>query len=134
LVLVSRCEGLQAGDRGGGLDGPGPGRGDAQPEPAAAADQAGGGGEQAQPQALGFPPAAGAGDAVTALLARDPAAHVRLDDPQAFASLLWELNAAGASDAVTTRGRPATCLGLPVPKPRPGTDGKPVWDASTCSP
>ena len=46
---------------------------------------------------------AGASDAVAALLARDPAAQVRLDldDPGAVAALLGALRAAGASDAVT---------------------------------
>jgi uncharacterized protein YidB (DUF937 family) len=45
--------------------------------------------------------AAGASDAVTALLARDPAGHASLDSPQGVAGLLQELRAAGASDAVT---------------------------------
>jgi len=48
-------EGLQAGDRGGDLGGPGPGRGETQPAAPSAADQAPGGGEQAQPQPFGFP-------------------------------------------------------------------------------
>ncbi len=42
-----------------------------------------------------------ASDAVSALLARDPAAQTSLDDPGAVAELLRELRAAGASDAVT---------------------------------
>jgi hypothetical protein len=49
---------------------------------------------------LGALGAAGASDAVAALLARDPARHVSLDDPGAVASLLRALGAAGASDAV----------------------------------
>ena len=52
--------------------------------------------------------AAGAGDAVTALLARDPAAHVRLDDPGGVAELLENLDMAGASDAVTALATRAT--------------------------
>ena len=44
---------------------------------------------------------AGAGDQVTALLARDPAAHGALDDPSAVAYLLDELREAGAGDQVT---------------------------------
>ena len=45
--------------------------------------------------------AAGASDAATTLVARDPAGHASLDDPQ-VAELLRELRAAGASDAATT--------------------------------
>ena len=45
---------------------------------------------------------AGASDAVTALLARDPAGHASLDDPGGVAELLRVLRVAGASDAVTT--------------------------------
>jgi len=40
------AKGLQVGDGGGELAGPGPSRGDAQPYPPAAADQAPGGGGQ----------------------------------------------------------------------------------------
>ena len=44
---------------------------------------------------------AGAQDQVTALLARDPAAHAALEDPAAVASLLLGLREAGAQDQVT---------------------------------
>jgi hypothetical protein len=53
------CQGVQAGDRGGELGGPGPGRGQAQPPASAASDDAPGGGERAQPQSFGFPGAGG---------------------------------------------------------------------------
>ena len=46
-------------------------------------------------------PLDGADDAVTALLARDPVAHVRLDDPWVIARLLRGLGHAGAEDAIT---------------------------------
>ena len=49
---------------------------------------------------------AGASDAVTALLARDPAGHASLDDPEAVAVLLRELGEAGAGDAVTALADP----------------------------
>jgi hypothetical protein len=52
-------EGLQPGDCGGDLAGPGPAFGEAEPQAPAAADEAPGDGEQAQPQALGFPAAGG---------------------------------------------------------------------------
>ena len=42
----------------------------------------------------------GASDAVAALLARDPAAHANLSDPQAVAELLNALRYIGASEAV----------------------------------
>ncbi len=45
---------------------------------------------------------AGAGNAVTSLLARDPAGHASLDDPRAVAVLLQALGEAGDGDAVTT--------------------------------
>jgi uncharacterized protein YidB (DUF937 family) len=51
---------------------------------------------------LGALRAAGAGDAVTTLLARDPAGQASLDDPLGVADLLGALRAAGAGDAVTT--------------------------------
>ena len=54
-------EGLQAGDRGGDLAGPGPAFGEAQPQAAAAADEASGDGEQAQPEPFRFPAAGGPG-------------------------------------------------------------------------
>ena len=54
------CEGLQAGDRGGDLAGPGPAGGEAEPQAAAAADEAPGAGEDPQPQPFGFPAAGGA--------------------------------------------------------------------------
>ncbi|WP_176743732.1 hypothetical protein, partial [Streptomyces fradiae] len=42
---------------------------------------------------------AGAGEQVTVLLARDPAAHASLDNhPGAVAGLLWELREAGAGE------------------------------------
>jgi len=44
--------------------------------------------------------AAGADDAVRTLLARDPAGHARLDNPEAVAELVEALRAAGADDAV----------------------------------
>ena len=44
---------------------------------------------------------AGARDAVTALLARDPGGHASLDNPTAVATLLQALRKAGARDAVT---------------------------------
>ena len=44
---------------------------------------------------------AGTQDQVTALLARDPAAHVALDDPAGVADLLGNLRAAGTQDQVT---------------------------------
>jgi hypothetical protein len=50
--------------------------------------------------------AVGADDAVRTFLARDPAAHARLDDPGAVAMLLGELREARADDAVTRPGRP----------------------------
>jgi hypothetical protein len=56
--------------------------------------------------------AAGASDAVTALLARDPAGHVSPDDPDAVAGLLRELGAAGASDAVTALAVRAANAGM----------------------
>ena len=45
---------------------------------------------------------AGADDAVTTLLARDPAAHVSLDNPWDVAALVEELREFGLDDAVTT--------------------------------
>ena len=57
-------------------------------------------------------PEAGAGDAVTVLLARDPAGHARLDDPGAVASLLGELREAGAGDAVTVLADRAANAGM----------------------
>jgi hypothetical protein len=45
---------------------------------------------------------AGAGEAIQALLARDPAGQVNLDDPWGVAGLLETLDAAGAGDAVRT--------------------------------
>ena len=63
-------------------------------------------------------------DAVTTLLARDPARHVSLDQPWAVADLLRELDAAGASDAVTTllvrdpAGRDAATTWPPGPPTR----------------
>jgi hypothetical protein len=47
---------------------------------------------------------AGASDAVAALLARDPAGQVSLEDPGAVAYLLQVLREAGASDAVRLPG------------------------------
>jgi hypothetical protein len=47
------------------------------------------------------PQRTGADQQVTALLGRDPAAHVTLDDPDAVASLLDSLRAAGADQQVT---------------------------------
>ncbi|MFE2823398.1 hypothetical protein ACFXGZ_09775, partial [Streptomyces sp. NPDC059271] len=44
---------------------------------------------------------AGASEQVTALLARDPAAHAALDNPYAVARLLEALREAGASEQVT---------------------------------
>jgi len=46
--------------------------------------------------------AAGAGDAVQTLLARDPASQARLDHPHDVASLLRALRADAAGDAVTS--------------------------------
>jgi hypothetical protein len=45
---------------------------------------------------------AGAEEQVTALLRRDPAAHVSLDNPEAVARLLGRLREAGAEEQVTT--------------------------------
>ena len=49
------CEGLEAGDRGGDLLGPGPALREAETQAAAAADDAPGAGEDPQPQPSGFP-------------------------------------------------------------------------------
>jgi len=49
---------------------------------------------------------AGAGDQVAALLARDRAAHAKLDDPRAVAGLRWALHrayAVGQAEALTAR-------------------------------
>ena len=54
-------EGLQAGDRGGELAGPGPSFGEPEPQAAAAAHEASCDGEQAQAQPFGFPAAGGPG-------------------------------------------------------------------------
>src|SRR5690242_17648197 len=54
-------EGLQPGDRGGDLAGPGPACGEPQPEAAAATDQAPGSGEQPQPKPFRLPAAGLAG-------------------------------------------------------------------------
>jgi uncharacterized protein YidB (DUF937 family) len=51
---------------------------------------------------LGELRAAGADDAVQALLARDPAGQARLDDPHDVARLLAALRAAGAGQALTS--------------------------------
>jgi hypothetical protein len=64
----------------------------------------------------------GAGDAVAALLARDPAGHVSLNGPRAVASLLGVLDAIGAGDAVpalSTRAASAGTFDL-FPKVCPG--------------
>ena len=87
--------------------------------------------------------AAGAGDAVTTLLARDPAGQASLDDPGAVAALLRALRAAGAGDAVrallardpaatpasTTRGPSPSCWRRwarpgPTTRHRPGRPGR----------
>ncbi len=64
----------------------------------------------------------GAKEQVTALLRRDPAAHVPLDDPSAVAALLKILLKAGAHDQITTllRRDPAARVSLDDPSP-------PVW-------
>ena len=49
---------------------------------------------------------AGATGQVTALLARDPAAHASLDDPYGVAELLGALRAAGATGQVTALASP----------------------------
>ena len=59
---------------------------------------------------LGWLREAGAQDQVTALLARDPAAHVDLGDPAAVARLLRTLRAAGAQDQVTALADRAAAL------------------------
>jgi hypothetical protein len=43
-----------------------------------------------------------ASDAISILLARDPASHAGLANPQDAACLLRELNQVGASDAIST--------------------------------
>ena len=60
---------------------------------------------------------AGAEQQVTALLRRDPATHVPLDDPGAVAALLDGLRAAGAEQQVTAllRRDPATHVRLHNP-------------------
>jgi hypothetical protein len=54
-------QGLQAGDGGGDVVGPGPALGEAQAQAAAAAHDPAGGGEQAQAEPFGFPAAGGPG-------------------------------------------------------------------------
>ena len=54
-------EGLQAGDRGGDVRGPGPSLGEAEPQAASAAHEPPGGGEQAQAEPFRFPAAGGPG-------------------------------------------------------------------------
>ena len=71
------------------------------PWPARAAGHASLDDPRAVASLLGALREAGASDAVTALLARDPAGHASLDDPGAVAELLGELREAGAGDAVT---------------------------------
>jgi hypothetical protein len=59
---------------------------------------------------------AGTQDQVTALLDRDPAAHVPLDDPDAVAELLRALREAGARDQVDVlAGRAAAQVALDDP-------------------
>ena len=60
--------------------------------------------------------AAGAREQVTALLARDPAAHTALDHPYAVASLLSELRETGAAQqAIALAGRAAAYASLDNP-------------------
>jgi hypothetical protein len=55
----------------------------------------------------------GASDATATLLARDPAAHASLDNPQAVAALLERLRRAGAGDATATLLARAADAGIP---------------------
>jgi hypothetical protein len=55
--VLAGCQGVEPGDGGGDLSGPGPSAGDLQPDAAAAAGDPAGSGVEAQPQALWFPAA-----------------------------------------------------------------------------
>ena len=59
-ALLTGCQGLQPGDRGGDLEGPGPSAGYLQAEATPAADQAPCCAEEAEPEPFGFPAAGGA--------------------------------------------------------------------------
>jgi hypothetical protein len=54
----------------------------------------------------------GAGDAVTTLLARDPAGQANLDYPDDVGRLLWELRGAGDGDAACTLAGRAANAGM----------------------